>query len=457
MVLRIAWFELRRRPRMLSAYVYATIGGMGRERTGLGTRVSSSWVLLLTTTLACGCSASSVTEDARDAATATDAAPRADALADGRDALTSHDAPRHDEQAASTDAPSEREDSGPGDATPSREDVRDAARRDAPADAKHDHASLADASAGGQSLVWVWVSYPQSLAAAFAHPESFTQIAPCLYNLNYSYTSGVAEFSSYGAGDDFDGLTSSQIASQVHVAGMQCVPLIGAGAGNSGVDQGIQNILSDSPAGTQSAFIGAMVGEAVNKGYDGYDLDWEVGSSTDYASYGQQLTSFLGAFQSALHAHDLTLEFIVGDWFIRQSDCSGDTGFVDLMAVSAVVDQVIVMDYAASLGSPASVCPASQPNPAPCGGDFASDLDLTCALVPMDKVSIAFDSDPSAGDNDIAGAAVAATKAYGVRNVAIWPEYNMNGPDGGYAFCDTTNISPAGATWFALLAEFVSP
>jgi spore germination protein YaaH len=297
------------------------------------------------------------------------------------------------------------------------------------------------------------MNYQQSLAAVGANKDAFTHVSPSLYQLNYDYSSGVAGFETDGS-DNFDGLSSSQIASRVHGMGMKCVPLIQAGAGNGGTDQGIQNVISNG--GTQSAFISAMVQEAVNKGYDGYSLDWETGGGTTYSDYGPGMTSFLGAFASALHAHGKILQLIVGDWYVQQSNCSGGQGFVDLQAAAAAVDQVIVMDYEGSLGNPTTSCNASVGNPGNCGSDFGSDLNLMCAYVPLSKISIGLDSDPNGGNNPIAGACVSATQAANIPAVAIWPEYNTRGPNGSYLFCDTTNISPPGTTWFALLSGFLS-
>jgi hypothetical protein len=304
-----------------------------------------------------------------------------------------------------------------------------------------------------QSLVWVWIDYQNTLAAVAAHASSFTHVSPSLYQVNYGYTSGVAALQA--GGDDFDGLSSAQIASKVHATGMKCIPLIQAGAGNGGTDQGIQNIVGNS-GGAQAAFISAMVQEAVNKGYDGYSLDWETGGGTTYAGYGPGMTAFLGAFASALHARGMVLQLVVGDWYVKQSNCSGGSGFVDLQAAAAKVDQVITMDYAPSLGSPTASCNASVANPGNCGGDFGSSLNLMCAYVPLEKISIGLDSDPNGGNNDIAGACITATEKANIPAVAIWPEYNTRGPNGSYAFIDTTGISPAGTTWFALLSGFLS-
>jgi hypothetical protein len=319
-----------------------------------------------------------------------------------------------------------------------------------------DRDAVGIAASRRESLVWVWMDYPQSLAAVAANASSFTHVSPSLYDVNYDYASGVAEMQSDDGPDSFDGLSSAQIATQIHAAGMKCIPLIQGGAANTGTDQGIQNIIGDSPKGTQAAFISSMVQEAVTKGYDGYSLDWEVGGSTDYATYGAGFVSFLGAFQAALHQDQMQLTLIVGDWFVEQSNCSGGTGLVDLAGVAPNVDQVIVMDYMTTLGTPPAACTASVSNPQNCGNDFGSDMNLMCAYVPEAKINIGFDSDPSAGNNGIAGACVSATQVSGISAVSIWPEYNTAGANGSYAFCDTTNISPAGATWFGLLAGFVA-
>jgi spore germination protein YaaH len=100
-------------------------------------------------------------------------------------------------------------------------------------------------------------------------------------------------------------LSSKSIATASHAAGLKCVPLMYAGAGNSGTDQGIQNVLNDSPAGAQSSFMSSMITEAKNKGYDGYNLDWEVGNAG--SDYSNKLVTFLTAFKSALNQKGMLL------------------------------------------------------------------------------------------------------------------------------------------------------
>jgi hypothetical protein len=308
----------------------------------------------------------------------------------------------------------------------------------------------------GQSLIWVWYDYPNSLAKVFANPKSFTHVSPALYQINYSYTGGLPQWWQQTS-DDFDGLTSAQIAAQVHSAGMKVVPLVFGGAGNNGTDQGIQNILSDSPAGTQSSFITSMVSSAIANNFDGYNLDWEVDNSqTPYSGYGAALVSFLGAFQTALHAHGMQLSYDLGSWYLKQSWCSGGAGVVDLTTIGSVVDLAIVEDYASTLGTASSSCPASLANPQLCGTDFMSVLNLMCVYVPNANISIGFNANPASGSNPIAGAVIAATETYGIKNVAVWPDWNADGLNGSYVLVDANNIQPSGSSWYSLLAGFLA-
>ena len=308
----------------------------------------------------------------------------------------------------------------------------------------------------GQSLIWVWYDYPNSLASVFAHPSSFTHVSPALYQINYAYTSGVAAYWQQTT-NSFDGLTTAQIASKVHAAGMKVVPLVFGGAGNNGTDEGIHDIIADSPSGTQSSFITSMVNEAVANGYDGYNLDWEVDNTqTTYATYGAALQSFLGTFKTALNAHGMQLSYDLGTWYLKQTWCSGGSGVVDLTAIGSVVDLAIIEDYASTLGTASSTCPTSLPDPQNCGTDFMSALNLMCVYVPNAAISIGFNANPSSGSNDVAGAVVNATQTYGIHNVAVWPDYNADGIGGTYVFLDANNIQPAGASWYSLLANFLA-
>jgi Glycosyl hydrolases family 18 len=327
---------------------------------------------------------------------------------------------------------------------------------DASVDAPAQAVDTGTTTASAQSLVWVWYDYPNSLASVFANSSSFTHVSPALYQINYAYTSGVAAYWQQTS-DSFDGLTTAQIATKVHAVGMKVVPLIFAGAGNGGTDQGIQNIIADAPSGTESAFITSMVSEAVTNGYDGYNLDWEVSNtSTTYAAYGADLVSFLGAFKTALHAHGMQLSIDLGTWFIKQTWCSGGTGVVDLTTIGSYVDQVIVEAYASTLGTASTSCPASISDPQNCGTDFMSVLNLMCVYVPSSQISIGFNVNPSTGNNAIAGSVISAVEAYGIHNVAVWPDFNSDGAGGSYVFMDSKNIQPTTATWYSLLSGFLS-
>ena len=105
------------------------------------------------------------------------------------------------------------------------------------------------------SLIWVWQSYRYSLQKVLDNANSFTHVSPALYDLNYDYQSGVAH--PEVASGKYDGLTGADMATALHAAGLKIVPLMYAGAGNHGTDQGIQNVLT-KPDVAQS-FIASII------------------------------------------------------------------------------------------------------------------------------------------------------------------------------------------------------
>ena len=295
------------------------------------------------------------------------------------------------------------------------------------------------------ALIWLWNDYANSLNDIVSHAKSFTHVSPAFYQVNYGYSTGAARSN----GSNYSGLSIQQIVQKIHDAGMKCVPLVQAGAGNSGTDQGIQNILNDSPAGAQNSFITSMAMEAQANKYDGYNLDWEVGNSgTGYAAYGMKLTAFLTAFKKALNAQGMTLSIDIGDWYTLQ--CGSD-GLVDLTQMGPAVDQVILMDYAGSLGNPQASCPASPPAQPNCAGgnQFGALLNVMCEVVPSSAVNIGLIAgNNGGGTNPIADKALNAVSAIGFRSVAVWPSPN--------SFLDSSNV-PGGATWYSLLEKFLAP
>jgi hypothetical protein len=306
----------------------------------------------------------------------------------------------------------------------------------------------ADAStllSGRQVLVWL-PTYLGSFSANLSmvtgsSPKAYTQVSPDFYNLNYAYTSGPAQI----AGETFDGLTVAQVAQQVHAAGMQLIPLVYAGAGNSGTDQGIQNVVSDSPAGTQNNFITAMVKEAQTRQYDGWNLDFEV-SSTGYAQFGVPYVKFLAAFKAALHAANMILTIDVADWYIRQ--CAGD-GLVDLTEIGPSVDLVIMEDYAGTYGSPVASCPGgTAPAQQNCNNEFGALMNIMCDVSPTSAVSIGLiEGSGGSGANPFLDQALNAVAAAGFTSVAVWPDETP--------FLNSANI-PSGGTWNSLLAEYLA-
>jgi hypothetical protein len=340
-------------------------------------------------------------------------------------------------------------------------DAADAGRGDAGApEAASDVTidAVKDAGPLSESWVWPWMEWSKSLGDIATHASSFTHVSPALYTLNYSYSSGVAYFSTCplsgsdvctGPGpDSFDGMTSAEVAQQMNAAGLRCVPLIFGGVVNNGTNRGISNLVDDV-AGAQASFITAMVAEAQAKGYAGYNLDWEVGPTIGSA-YGTKLVAFVNAFKAALAPHGMTLSMDLIGEDILQTSCS--TGQVDLQTLGASsIDHVFLEAYESTLGGPSMACRPVQ-NPQPCPQDVVSFFDLICAYVPLSKAGIAFASDPK-DNNPVAGSAFTALEGYGIENVAVWPASIGDGPDGGYLFLDNTKLAPAG-TWYSLLSQF---
>jgi hypothetical protein len=331
----------------------------------------------------------------------------------------------------------------------------------------------------------VYTGYTSSLAEIAAHTSSFTHVSPTFYSVNYAYHSGVAYFTTCptsgstlnctgNGSNNFDGsgLTTSSFTSQVHALGLKVIPAIYGGAANNGTDTGIENILNNT-SGARTAFISAMVSEAVSNGYDGYNLDWEaqnVGSS-----YAASFVSFVQAFRAALVAQlpgaILSADAIVNN--INGTYCSGNDGYLDFSALAAsTLDRVIIEDYASNLDTPGdpswSSCAdgsssldntLSAANPASCDYSITGMMNMMCApnlgaasaASPSSKAVIGLEA-YSTGTNPSAGAAFAALQGWGFSRVAVWPQYeNASDP-----FLSTVSISPSGATWYGLLGTFLS-
>jgi hypothetical protein len=324
----------------------------------------------------------------------------------------------------------------------------------------------------GESWIWLFTDYANSLDALNQNTASFTHVSPALYHMNYDYKSGVPSFTSGPTDgcsaaptttDMFNGLTSTQIAQKVHAMGMKVVALIYGGAANCGTDLGIENVLNDSPAGTQKAFIDSLVSEAQTKGYDGWNLDWET--NLNATPYAPLLITFLGAAHKAFAKQSLSLSIDVLGSNVEQSWCSGGSGFVDLDNIGPVIDGVIIESYQALIGSSATSCPTGLPNPLACnypsatdcpiGECVASDLALLCAHLPMAKAVIGLDA-ISRATNPIAGTVMSTVESYGFKRVAVWPDSNSHGLNGSYLLLDPTGIVPANTDWYKLLKDFLA-
>jgi hypothetical protein len=306
---------------------------------------------------------------------------------------------------------------------------------------------------GKQVLMWLptWGDWPNSLSmVTSSNPKIATQVSPDFYdfNANGNYTSGPATLVYQGGGSD---PTIAQVVQQVHAAGMLLVPLVYGGASNlgHGTDQGIQNVLSD-PA-TQNNFITAMVAEAQSQHYDGWNLDWEVGSSTTYSQYGAQYINFLTAFKKALHAQNMILTVDVAQWYIH--DCGGDA-LVDLGQIGPAVDYAIIENYVTDFGTPVSSC-SSAPAQDNCS-TFGDLMNLMCNVTPPSAVTIGLMAEPGGttyqggtteGTGPILPQALSAISAAGFTSIAVWPD--------GSPFLDSTGV-PNNQTFVSLLGQWLN-
>jgi hypothetical protein len=307
---------------------------------------------------------------------------------------------------------------------------------------------------GKQLLMWVptWVDWPNSLSTVTSsNPKVATQISPDFYdfNANGNYTSGPATLIYTGGGNS---PTVAEVAQQVHAAGMLLVPLVYGGASNlsDGTDQGIQNVLSNPT--TQNNFITAMVSEAQSQHYDGWNLDWEVGTSTTNSKYGAQFIGFLSAFKKALNAQHMILTLDVAQWYILQ--CGGDS-LVDLTQIGSAVDYAILEDYVTDFGTPVTSCSASawQNNGCSTFGDL---MNLMCAVTPSSAVSIGLMAEPGGttsqggvteGTGPILPQALSAVSAAGFTAIAVWPD--------GSPFLDSTGV-PNNQTFASALGQWLN-
>jgi len=109
----------------------------------------------------------------------------------------------------------------------------------------------------------------------------------------------------------------------------------------------------------------------------------------------------------------------VGTWYIRQSECSGGGGVVDLTALGEAVDRVIIMAYTNQVGMASDRCPTPVDTPVACENNLVGQLNLMCLLLPRQTVAIGL-IDPGSGP--IVDDALTLIGRYGFQTVAIWPD-----------------------------------
>ena len=325
--------------------------------------------------------------------------------------------------------------------------------------------AVSPAASGRESWAWIYSFWAASLAAIAANPTAFTHISPLWYTLNFDYAGGLPQYVgcdgdfSCGGGmtNSFGGLTTQQVTAQLAAERLAVVPGIYAGASNSGIDTSVQAIL-DNANGVGDSFITAMVQEAADNGYAGYNLDWELGSGSGAAvgsSYAAKFVAFVNSFKAQLGGLLLTVDVI--DSNVDGSYCSDNNGFLDLAQLaSSAVDRVIIEDYTPTLGVAGSGCQPvnlDHSNPSDCDPTFVGQLNLMCSGgLPADKVVIGLEA-VSTGTNPVAGQAVSLLESYGFTKVAVFPQYEGAGD---YAFLSPAGLNADQADWYSLLRQFLA-
>jgi hypothetical protein len=334
-----------------------------------------------------------------------------------------------------------------------------------------------------ESWVWVYADWDEAIKGITNNKASFTHVSPTFYTVNYDYQSGAAYFTTCPTGsgdycctaagaDNFDGLglTARSFTASMHAVGMKVVPAIYGGAANGGSDAGIMNILRN--ATVQAAFISAMVTEAVDNDYDGYNLDWEA--SAVGASYAQDFVKFANAFKAALSAArpgaSLSADAIVSN--VNGTWCSGNDGYLDFALLSASsLDRVIIENYTGNFQSAGWTAPTScstsnyygssvldASSPTGCDYTFTGMMLMMCppnlgSTQNADFSKAVIGLMPSVnGTNPIAGQAMSYLASYGFTKVAAWPQYDNNANP----FMSTLGMNPSTATWYGLLQGFLA-
>ena len=324
-----------------------------------------------------------------------------------------------------------------------------------------------------------WIFLPQFYDIQFdinlivSHNKSFTHIIPMLYTINYNYTSGVAYYSNCdnnrqdlncidSGTNNFGGLTTQQITSQITGSGLLVVPAIYAGSLNGGSDRGLINILTDSS--TQKNFISSMVQEAHNNGYAGYNLDFEMGTSVD-GSFASSFISFINNFKASLGSMLLTLDVITAN--IIGTDCGDGSGFLDFTQLpNSAIDRVMIEDYVSALGTSTSCDPVivnTQTALSGCDYTLTGLLNIMCGnFNNLDMVVILlFSSDPSnpndqnggTGSDLIASEAIDLIEQYGFTKVGLYPqEYALDTVSIG----NPIFISDNQPDWYSILQNFLT-
>ncbi len=173
-------------------------------------------------------------------------------------------------------------------------------------------------------MAWLpYWDYEEGIESLMDAKEFLSVVSPAWYRLNENVTL-----------ERIDSPPQEEVTRIASESGMLLMPLVG-----NDLD-GERAIRFFGDIGFQEEAIEFLMAEAVENGYEGYDLDFES-FPQDYA---QEYVSFLRNLKNKMHEHDLKLSVAVHARTGRVTDWEMAKGH-DYQGIAEVADQVRIMAY----------------------------------------------------------------------------------------------------------------
>ncbi len=396
---------------------------------------------------------------------------------------------------------------------------------------------------GRESWVWPFMddAWSDQVAKIDANAAAFTGLMPGWYSLDYqtgySYVSGppleiscvnksgainatscyeacsaysstacngsnnndyfMGTFSGMTVGTSYNGkaMTRASFTAWAHSRGLKVVPILYAGASNAGTDTSVEAILCNggtTGCATQTNFINGLISEMTTYGYDGWNLDFELGTMNGAGTGGACLEnnyqaafiSLVAALKAAYVANSLTaivsVDVIVSN--IVGTYCSGNCGYLDFASLAtSAIDEIIIEDYGNNWQTTGTPVISGWTYPTACGSplesfygaatlntsspvgcdDSVEGLFILMCNLPASKVVIGYSPSLNA-TNPIEAQFMAGLASYGYTKIAAWPTYdNALCSGAGEFMSDELAYSPScqlmSQSWYTVLENFLAP